>query len=234
MKINQFPLRLPAKYYRYFPANYESQNFKFLMDELKPGMVCVDIGAHIGLFTTYMAAQTKGKVHSFEPTPSSLEVLNDTVRINGLSNFVTIVPAAVSDKRGKTTFFISDMEASVINSMVDVDLGAGNQRKGYEVDVISVDEYAKDNNLKIDFLKIDAEGVELQVLEGAEHTFRQNRPKAILGLHPFAYQDRTKNLHAIWDKLESFNMKVLEDGSLISKEQFCSREKIFDVQLLPR
>src|SRR5205085_12398759 len=118
---------------------------------------------------------------------------------------------------------------------VDFDLGEAYQREGsYKVEVVTIDDFVKKNSLKIGLLKIDAEGVEMEVLNGARDTFLQHRPVAILGLHPFAYTNRAITLSLIWDKLKEYKLRVLMNGKDITKEEFCAKkEMVYDVELLP-
>jgi len=234
--INNFRLKLPTRHYRMFPHDYEKSSFDFFRKHCKKGATTIDIGAHIGLYSVFFAKLTGGKVYSFEPTPSTVDVLKETIRINKCNGQVTVIQAAVSEKPGTAVFFTSKTEdVSTSNSLVDFDLGEAYQREGsYEVTVTSVDEFVKDNNLTVNFLKIDAEGVELEVLKGARNTFLQQKPVAILGLHPFAYANKVSTLSQIWDLLVEYKLNILMNGKPISKEEFCHKDDfVYDVELLP-
>lgn len=234
VKINGFSLRMPAYYYRLFPSDYEKENFKFFKTVARKGMTCMDIGAHIGLYSVFMSKEGGGKVFGFEPTPSSRAVLQKMVALNNCENSITVVPAAVSDKSGKATFFIGNTPLSVANSLVDINFGEGElARTGYEVEVTSIDDYVSRNNLKLDFIKIDAEGVEVEVLKGGRNTFITQKPSGILGIHPFAYKDRVQTLTEIWQLLQDYKVNILSDGKEITKEEFLTKEEIFDLQFFP-
>jgi len=234
-RINGMKIKLPTKYFRLFPANYEQSSFEFFKKYAKQGSTILDIGAHIGLYSVFFSKLTKGKVYSFEPTPSTVKVLRKTIEINNCKN-VSIIEAAISEKPGTATFYSSDTDVSTANSLVNVDLGEKIKRAGaYQVKVESIDQFRKNNNLVIDILKIDAEGVELDVLKGARETFLQDRPIAILGLHPFAYQNKAGMLEMIWDTLAGYNMQIQMHGQNITKLEFCNCQKfVFDVELTPQ
>jgi FkbM family methyltransferase len=236
VKINNFKLKLPTKYFRLFPKTYEPTSFEFFKKHAKPGSTILDIGAHIGLYSIFFYKITKGKIFSFEPTPSTVEVLKKTIQVNNAEKNVTVVQAAVAETSGVATFYSNDLDASQSNSLVDLELSDSSNRKGaYQVNVLSVDQFRTQEKLKIDVLKIDAEGVELDVLKGAKETFLQDRPVAVLGLHPFAYQNRAQMLDMIWTILSDYKMQVQTEGQTITKEQFCSNPSpIFDVELLPQ
>lgn len=233
--INNFKLKLPTKYFRLFPADYEASSFSFFKKHLKQGDTVIDIGAHIGLYSVFFAKLTKGKIYSFEPTPDTAAVLRQTIEINHCEKNVNIIEAAVSEQPGFATFYADDADVHTGNSLIALDLGSESKRKGaYQVSVTSVDQVRNDYNLKIDFLKIDAEGVELDVLKGARNTFLIDRPKGILGLHPFAYSNKQETLSAIWELLNEYKLLIRADGKAISKEQFCNRnEWVYDVEFLP-
>ncbi len=236
VKLNCCSLRLPAKMYRYFPKDYEDSNFIFFKAYTPSGTVVIDIGAHVGLYAVFFAKKFNASVYSFEPSPATMKLLESVVEMNDCKDRVHLLRAAVSDKEGKANFFIDrDFEISASNSLIDYNIGDGVNRDGsYEVDLISVDGFVALRALKPGVIKIDAEGVELEVLKGASNTFRQYRPVAILGLHPFAYGNKKETLSAIWDILKSYKMKVLMDGNEITEEKFCNNDfHVFDVQLLP-
>ena len=233
--INNFCLKLPTKYYRHFQKDYEESSFKFFKEHAKQGGVTLDIGAHIGLYSVFFSKLTNGKVYSFEPTPSTAVVLRNTIAINKCNENVTVVEAAVSEKPGTATFYSNDVDVSDSNSLVDFKLENFKREGAYEVAVMSVDNFRLQHSLKINILKIDAEGVELEVLKGARETFLHDRPIGILGLHPFAYKNKTEMLGLIWDILLEYKMKILMDGGDITKEQFCSIQKfVFDIEFLPQ
>ena len=235
-RINGIKLKLPTKHFRLFPADYEQASFEFFKKHIKQGDTILDIGAHIGLYAIFFAKLSRGKVYSFEPTPSTLQLLRKTIEINNCKDIVTVVPAAVSDKAGKARFYISQtIDISAANSLVGYDENVFDKRDGsYEVDVISIDGFVKEHGIIPNILKIDAEGVEVQLLKGAAHTFLQHRPYATLGLHTFAYKNKYETLEEIWNLLTEYKMKIQMKGISISKTFFCNNvEKVFDVELIP-
>ncbi len=232
-EMNDFTMRFPTRYFRYFPKDYESDNFQFLKDQSRNGSVIIDIGAHIGLFAV-RAAQIVGKggkVYAFEPTPSTFSVLKETIKINNAGDIVQPQEEAVSEKDGLTLFYISGTKGDNSNSLV----GHRRDRKQEKVEVklVSLDSFVSKNNIrKVDLVKIDAEGVEAQVLKGAVDTLSKFKPKCILSLHPVAITANGDNLADIYDFLIRMEYKVFLDGKEISRGEFISKIDLFDVHLI--
>jgi FkbM family methyltransferase len=226
--INNMKVRFPAKWSRYYPGDYEVENYTFLQQHVKPGMQIIDIGAHIGLFSACSSRLTgpTGKIICFEPTPGTFSILKETLRLNHCDNVIA-VQAAVSDKEGKATFYISSTEGCNSNSLIKNEWG-GNP-VGYDVKLVTIDSVVAANSIKPDLIKIDAEGAELDVLKGGIKTFKGHKPVLILGLHPAFITQKGDTLEAIWDLLESVPYKTKLDGKEISRQDFCSRDLLFDV-----
>jgi FkbM family methyltransferase len=224
-------LRFPAKWCRYYEADYEPETFLFFRNYLKPGDVVLDIGAHIGLFSvvTSRLVGENGRVFAFEPTPFTREVLTDVIRLNKCEANVEIRPEAVADKVGTTFFFDTGTEVSNANSLVKTE----RSKEKIEIPVTSVDEFVAERGLNVNCLKIDVEGAEFDLLRGARRVFADQRPVARLGLHPESMAANGHSLKMIWDILEDYRYRAEYNGSPISKQDFCSQPTLFDVNLFP-
>lgn len=230
--INNHELRFPERYYKYFAKDYEKENYQFLSTQCKKGDTVIDIGAHMGLFSVWAAsfAGPTGKVFSFEPTPSTFKLLQRTIRLNKFENIVTPVNAAVSAKKGTTKFYIADAAADNSNSLVNY---GDNVHKEYTVHLITVDDFTQEHALKIDFLKIDAEGAELSVLKGAAKVLTEQRPICILAMHPASIKKFGDSNEDIWNYIETKPYTVWYRDKKIDKAFFCAKTELFDVHLLP-
>lgn len=224
-------IRFPARWSRYYEADYERETFRFFRENLKAGDTVLDIGGHIGLFAVVTAriVGVTGKVFTFEPTPFTRSVLNEVVELNGCSDNVEVRGEAVSARWGETVFFDTGQTISNANSLVKTDLSKSEIR----VPMISVDEFASERGLKFACLKIDVEGAELDVLTGARKTFLNDRPSARLGLHPPFIVQNSQSLDDIWDLLMEYELDVIYDGASVTREWFCSQDELFDVSLIP-
>jgi len=142
---------------------------------LKRGDVFVDVGAHIGKYSVVVAKVVgeNGLVIAIEPHPENYKVLNRNVRLNNLNNVIALNIAAWS-KEGKLKLFIG--KGSDLHS-VKRDHGLG----FYYVQAKALDDVLDALNIrKVDYVKIDVEGAELEVLKGMERTLKRFRPIVIV------------------------------------------------------
>lgn len=230
-KINNHIIRFPAKWSRYYESNYEKENYTFLQQKIKPGMQIIDIGAHIGLFSTIASKLTgkSGKVICFEPTPGTYAVLSSILRLNKCDN-VTAIQAAVSSNEGEAVFYIGNTEGCNSNSLVKNK--EEDEITSYPVKLVTIDNVIKDYSLVPSLIKIDAEGAELDVLKGGERTFNTLKPLLILGLHPSFIKQKGDSLEEIWNLLATYKYRVEQDGKLLTKKDFCEQPLLFDVHCI--
>lgn len=132
---------------------------------LKPGMRVVDAGAHAGFFTTYAAEKVgpTGHVFAFEPEPDNFHLLCENVK--DFDN-VTVYNKALWFE--KDTLLLNLSHSSAEHSLVNKQPGA----PAVSVQAVRMDSVVE----RIDFVKIDVEGVELQVLQGATALFHEKSP----------------------------------------------------------
>ncbi|MEO5999784.1 MAG: FkbM family methyltransferase [Ferruginibacter sp.] len=233
--INGHEVRLPTRFYRFFPDNYESENFKFLFASCKKGDTVLDIGAHIGLFSAIAAKAvgSEGKIYAFEPSPTTNKLLQKTVAINHAQNIITTFQKAVGGEVGKTTFFVSDAQADNANSLVKYKEDRPSLH-GIDIEVTTIDEFVKEQQFtKIDFIKIDVEGVEYDALKGATGTFKKFKPKSILAIHPEAVKAKGDSLEGIYDLVQQLNYTALYNDRPISRDEFCASTDLIDLNLVP-
>ena len=226
-------VKMPTAYFRYFPKDYEKENFNFINSELKEGMTVLDIGAHIGLMAVVFGKKVgnTGKVYAFEPTPTTVNILRHTIRINKSEN-ISVEPYALADQKGKLTFYISDNLVDNGNSLVN-NQRTDRKERGIEVDVNTVDDFVMEKGVgKIDFIKIDVEGAELRLLRGAQHTLRKDKPKVILSIHPASIRNFGDSSSEIWELVNDMGYKVMFDSLEIKEETFLSKDDLFDVFLV--
>jgi len=154
---------------------YEKHLKKFF--DLKEG-VFLDVGANLGKYTIMMAKRLKDKglVVGIEPEGHTLELLKKNVKINNLKN-VFIVGKACSSKNGKSTFYLEGTTYSGGTHSLKKDTHHVGK---IIVDVETLDSIVSRLNIKrVDLIKIDVEGSEVDVLKGAQKILKTYHPKII-------------------------------------------------------
>lgn len=129
------------------------------MQELKPGDVFWDIGAHWGVYSV-LAFQRGANVIAFEAYPFNAEKLAQNARLNRCDARIEIMEMALSDRSGTAGFDIKGgRQGFMLGSIVD-------ERQGTLVKTVTGDELVDRGVLAPDVVKIDVEGLELNVLRG--------------------------------------------------------------------
>lgn len=143
----------------------------FIEHLLQPGMVALDIGANLGIFSMAMAKAvgSAGKVYAYEPTSDTRARLERSKAANGADN-LDVIGSALSDteREGRIVFGAS----SELNR-----LGEGAEGQGEAVHLTSLDlEKQRLGWGEIDFIKMDAEGEELKIIAGGKSVFEAGAP----------------------------------------------------------
>ena len=155
---------------------YERNVIRWTCDNLLPsGKAFVDIGAHHGIYTVEMAK--KGHVHAFECSPKSFNYLCANLALRDLHYQVTPHNVALGPTAGTTPYYIRDPKDGGGNGVCSFDYDTQRQTPSIQVPMQTLDSFGLTN---IGFIKIDVEGYELQVLQGAEETLKRNGYPKIL------------------------------------------------------
>jgi FkbM family methyltransferase len=158
---------------------------------LSKGDVVLDCGANIGLFTLYAQNRigSEGKIICIEPVPDTYDLL-----IHNVSMIPVIKPRqfatlnlALSDKIETRTFVYSEERGASATGCVDrFDVARGTRGSNKTLDILctSMDEIALSNlKTRIDFMKIDVEGMEKEAIYGGRETIRLFKPKCVISPH---------------------------------------------------
>ena len=162
---------------------FEEADIRFVERLIRPSSTptILDVGANIGLHSIrWIDAFPDGECFAFEPSRATAEILRRNVALNGLDERVEVIEQALADTAGERTFFSASDDA--YSSLRDT------RRKTitetYPVDVTTVDAFVEARSLtKVDLIKIDVEGLEGQVLQGAEHTLEALRPNLFVEIY---------------------------------------------------
>ena len=159
-------------------GSYEPLSRKVLLAILSEGMIFIDIGAHVGLFSVpaSFAVGSKGTVIAFEPHPENFAILRTNIHNNEIKN-AQLIQSAVTNFNG-----VSELHESAINSG-DHRLVETNRISGSKVETVTttLDTFCEQNNItKVDVIKIDVQGSEFAVLDGMQKLLDQNKKLALI------------------------------------------------------
>jgi FkbM family methyltransferase len=159
---------------------YEWNNVQLLWTLMKPGTWMLDVGANIGLMALPILHNVpESKVLSFEPSPNSAPWLERTIAGSGYRNRWRLVAKVAGASPGQATFFVSPRQASYLDGVVDTNRVEGGS--SVTVDATTLDaEWHALGNPEVSLLKIDVEGWEFQVLQGASELLNKQRPSILL------------------------------------------------------
>jgi len=155
-----------------------------VIQDLKPsGGVAFDIGANRGAYTSMLAGKF-GHVYAFEPHSNNIEYLNENTK--DCPN-VSIIKGAISNKTGIGNLYTcrSNPGGHSISEEVANKQTWGHDRKKYlEVKMFTIDDFVKMKNINnLEFMKVDIEGAEAFVFEGAQKTLKNTKLDIVLETH---------------------------------------------------
>lgn len=156
-------------------GTYESEKQSVLKQFVKTGMTVFDIGANAGFYTLAFSrlVGVEGQVWAFEPSAENADYLLRHIRLNQLHN-VNLIQAAVSDKNGIIGFQITGCHAT----------GHITNTSQCRVPTVSLDSLIAENIIPIpDVIKMDVEGAETLVLNGAKNLLNKKKTTLFIALH---------------------------------------------------
>lgn len=157
----------------YYVGLLAFEEMAFVLHFLREDDLFVDVGANIGAFSVLASGVRGARSHAFEPAPASCEWLEMNLKINGLEPLITLTRCAVGAQDGGTVKFVENGHSS-LNHIIRLEESA----PCVEIPVVSLDAAIKDKNPAL--IKIDVEGFETCVLDGAERLLSSATLKALI------------------------------------------------------
>jgi len=210
---------------RHISEVYEPATWARLMAEVRPGDTVVDVGASVGLYTLGFARRVgpTGRMVAFEPDPASADILAAHVALNRFEDRVTVRREAVTDQDGAVAF---EAGREVESHVVAGDLAAG----AFSVPSVKLDSVFEGTQVAI--VKVDVEGAEKAVLDGAQRILRRAEPPRLLAveLHPQSWAPSGTTLDTLIGMVQEAGYEVSDaSGDEIKEahawtEMFCTRK----------
>lgn len=164
-------------------AVHTNELFFRAVQRLPENAVAFDIGANIGLTAAILSRHTK-RLYCFEPNPAMQVALQATLEANGITDQVRTFAFAVGAAEGELSFLNNQQSGSASHLITDDSLGHLPDAK---VRVTTVDRFVEEQWIsRLDFIKMDIEGFEIDALEGAKATIARLQPSALIEFNSFA------------------------------------------------
>lgn len=170
-----FPVRnfeASVLYYKHGISEIDEKHLKELHQKS-----IIDVGGFIGDSILVLDELNPKNIYSFEAIPHNVELLKKTITINKVKNVIP-VPFALGSHTGTTTMSVSDSISAIVD-MGDID--------SVLVNMITLDDYIRDNNIEVGLIKVDIEGAETDFLRGALETIKSQRPVILLSIYHNAH-----------------------------------------------
>lgn len=175
---------------------FEIFHLSMLKEYIKENAVILDVGANIGNHTIFFAKECNArKIYCFEPTQKTFQILKENIKINRLDYMVDAMNIALGNKNSKVDVIVNakDAGSNYVEENVKGDTALST------LDSLSI-------NDKIDFIKIDVEGYEYEVLKGMEKTIAKDKPMLFIEIFDVNY-DRVHGLLAYMGYKCEFRME---------------------------
>lgn len=207
-RINGEPLRIDPSVRHMVPRENERPLFDYLRSHIQPGDVVFDIGAFLGTYAVLEArwAGERGTVVAFEPSPSSFAVLTRHLRMNGLGpDRVDARQAAVGASEARRELITFDDEP--YRNMIAT---GESPAQCVPVDVLTVDGVSSGLGRPPDWIRMDVQGLEFEVLEGARATLceARGRLQIVAEMHPEQWPDFGVDPRDAADRFAALGLKA--------------------------
>jgi FkbM family methyltransferase len=191
----------------------EPHVYRWIAHCLRKGDVFFDVGAHQGWMSMFAARKTGsgGRVVAFEPSPPSLGFLSYHKKVNRLSQ-MDIIPKAVMnrDDAGVPFYLVGDGNA-FMNSLFGTDTPeiSARGKSVIQIETITLDTFSLQSGLIPQVIKIDAEGAEIWVCQGASNLLAHNRPALIIATHPL-WLPEGQEIEDLFKLLSDFGYRIVD------------------------
>jgi FkbM family methyltransferase len=189
--INEVPCRIDPHYRQQLGRHYDAPVAAFLRRQVRPGSVCLNVGANVGAYVLQLAhwSGPDGRVVAFEPNPAASAVLQKHIELNRLAERVTVVDAAVGASAGQAVLYAAGTDPMSRIGLPNPAIGQTTTE--LSVPVVTLDQYCHDQGLSPDWLVMDIEGFELAALAGARWLLKTQRQQVglVVEMHPNAWPD---------------------------------------------
>jgi FkbM family methyltransferase len=195
---------------------YEPELARALRRTVQPGWVCADVGANVGVITTWLARLVgpAGEVVAFEAHPGNARLLRAKINRSGLQQRVRIEQLAVSDGSGNHLWLYAGRHKRPAEwNIMGCDVDGIPTQPEIEIAATSLDAYFPPGT-RLDLVKVDVEGAEALVLVGMRRLLRDTRPIVFLEFHnDVGWAGRAELFAAGYCLYDTHGMQIRQENS---------------------
>jgi FkbM family methyltransferase len=223
----------------FVPSGGLTPEEKYLSSLDLTGKIVYDVGAFIGLRTLFFATRAK-QVISYEPNAQNRKRLLSNLEANPSIRNVTVRPVGAGQSASTRTLVWDDRrpgecvdESSPVGRML---LEGGIPVRRETISIVSLDDEVR-SLPSPEFIKVDVEGLELDVLRGASQVLRDHRPELFIELHGSTLENKVQNANAVMDLLFDYGYSIYdveEHKPLVPGQKFQAAPSHIHCTLRPR
>jgi FkbM family methyltransferase len=215
-------------------SGFEPETTEEITRLVRPGSTVLDIGANIGSITLVLAqlVGTEGRVYAFEPTTYAVQKLRRNLALNqSLRERVTVEQVRLTCEKAinKPVEIYSSWKLVGDEQRHPKHRGIAQSTEGAAT--LSLDAYCKEQRIsKVDFIKLDVDGFEGEVLAGAINLLKRDRPPICMELAPYALVERGSSVQEVFGILEAcgYRVRPLSGGPKAFTDPYALARKVPD------
>ncbi len=165
----------------------------------------LDIGANIGNHTIFFLTKKARKVLSFEPVKDTFNILKRNVEVNDFQNKVNLFNAGVGQTKGKAVL-------KYYNSK-NIGMSQLSPSQNGDIPILSIDDLNIEE--RINFVKIDVEGFEAEVIKGMTETLKQNKPLIMIEIRDYLFAEINDILQSIGYNHITIDVDIFNIGNYL-------------------
>ena len=204
----------------YYPFRYFTDFDNEMVEEMlsfikltRSSRCLIDVGAHYGVFSLVFSSRPNSYAFALEPSSSAFDILTKNINLNPQCN-ITAHQVCASHSLEAVRMSISNADHFVADS----------SNSSQAVDTITLDNFCSNEKLIPDTLKIDVEGFELSVLQGAQQLISTYSPLIFLEIHPQELLNYGGSVRQVIDLLSSLDYIFLDSKNKIINDQALSKQ----------
>ncbi len=234
--LTKYHPKYKARQFYYGVSLYNQWNKKFIPSEdemfllkyfLKSNDIIFDIGANEGSFSYFLSTIiTQGEIYSFEPQKKVFNILRGSLK--KIRN-VQLYNIAISDHTGNSTIYVPIVKGHLSPCEASLDPHF-NDFSGYErikksdryvsetINLMTLDYFCEKNEInRVDFIKCDTEGHELEFLKGSEKCLSKFKPILLIEVFPYVYEGHFEEVYNHLKKFKYIGYVISENKNDVCK-----------------